>query len=217
MCLPLTARRLVWGFSGRGLKEILSPQHNGVSATLPAPARWPGRHAKRLRPPRAPHGHGSTNGKHPSRREHATVLVGVLCAINGTQHQQRHKHTTHSSEQPIFGSLARARTRNDAWDHASPIVHARLATHRPHLPSKAQHCTMSSKTLYSPPYIAASQHIRERPARAMRHGPAHASASSESGHTAHAAARQRQSFAARRTRKIPSLPRAPSTNLHACN
>ena len=41
------------------LKEILSPQHNGVSTqwcvrhALPAPARWTGRHAMRLRPPRA--------------------------------------------------------------------------------------------------------------------------------------------------------------------
>ena len=107
------------------------------------------------------HGHGNTHGQHPSRREHATVLVGVLCATNGTQHQQRHKHTAHSSEQPIFGSLTRARTRNDAWDHASPIVHARLATHRPHLPSKAQHCNMSGKALCSLPHTAASQHTQE--------------------------------------------------------
>ena len=90
-----------------------------------------------------------------------TVLVGVLCATNGTQHQQRHRYTTRSSEQPIFSLLTRARTRNDAWDHASPIVHARLATHRPHLPSKAQHCTMSGKTLCSLPHTAASQHTRE--------------------------------------------------------
>ena len=47
-----------------------------------------------VRPPRKAnsaawltHGHGSTLGQHPSRREHATVLVGVLCALNGTQHQ----------------------------------------------------------------------------------------------------------------------------------
>ena len=119
-----------------------------MSATLPAPARWPGRQAKRLiAAALRTHGHGSTHGQHPSRREHATVLVGVLCATNGTPHQQRHKHTTHSSEQPIFGSLMRVRTRNDAWDHASPIVHARLATNRPHLPSKAQHCTMSGNAL----------------------------------------------------------------------
>ena len=34
-------------------KRFLSPQHNGVSVILPAHACWPGRHAKRLRPPRA--------------------------------------------------------------------------------------------------------------------------------------------------------------------
>ena len=112
------------------------------------------------------------------------MLVGVLCAINDTQQQLKHKHTPHSSEQPIFGSLTRARTRSDACDHASPIVHARLAKHEPHLLSKTQHCTLSSKTLYSPPHTAASQHIRKGPARAICHVPAHASASSESGHSA---------------------------------
>ena len=107
------------------------------------------------------HSHGSTQGQHLSRREHATVLAGVLCALNSTQHQKEHKYTPYCSEQPIFGSLARTRTRNDAWIHTSPIVHARLAAHRPHFPSKVQHCTMSGKTLCSPPHTAESQHIRQ--------------------------------------------------------
>jgi hypothetical protein len=43
------------------------------------------------------HGRGNTLGQHPSRREHAVVLVGMLCAPNGTKHQQKHKYTAHSS------------------------------------------------------------------------------------------------------------------------
>jgi hypothetical protein len=178
--------------------------------------QWCVRHSPSTRPLARPpgeafaaasrtHGHGSTHGQHPSRREHATVLVGVLCATNGTQHQQRHKHTTHSSEQPIFGSLMRARTRNDAWDHASPIVHARLAAHRPHLPSKAQHCTMSGKALCSLPHTAASQHTREGLREQCVTAP-HTRAQAARAATAHAAARQRQRFAARRTREIPFPP-----------
>ena len=178
--------------------------------------QWCVRHSPSARPLARPpreafaaasrtHGHGSTHGQHPSRREHATVLVGVLCATNGTQHQQRHKHTTHSSEQPIFGSLMRARTRNDAWDHASPIVHARLATHRPHLPSKAQHCTMSGKALCSLPHTAASQHTREGLREQCVTAP-HTRAQAARAATAHAAARQRQRYAARRTREIPFPP-----------
>ena len=182
--------------------------------------QWCVRHSPSTRPLARPpgeafaaasrtHGHGSTHGQHPSRREHATVLVGVLCATNGTQHQQRHKHTTHSSEQPIFGSLMRARTRNDAWDHASPIVHARLATHRPHLPSKAQHCTMSGKALCSLPHTAASQHTREGlREQCVRHGPAHASASSESGHSARGSTPKAAICGATHARdSLPSLAR----------
>ena len=33
------------------------------------------------------HGRGNTPGQHPSRREHATVLFGMLCAHNGTKHR----------------------------------------------------------------------------------------------------------------------------------
>ena len=206
---PRAARRVRTSSSPaccRHVTQILSPQHNGVSATLPAPARA-GQAATQSVCARArmAMAGGSRHGQHPSRREHATVLVGVLCATNGTQHQQRHKHTTHSSEQPIFGSLMRARTRNDAWDHASPIVHARLATHRPHLPSKAQHCTMSGKALCSLPHTAASQHTREGLREQCVTAP-HTRAQAARAATAHAAARQRQRFAARRTREIPFLP-----------
>ena len=178
---------------------------------------WPGRHVKHLRPPRGTHGHGSTHGQHPSRREHATVLVGVR--VPSMAHSTNKGTNTHHNA-PSSQILARftwARTRNDACDHASPIVvHARLATHKPHLPCKAQHCTMSGKALCSPPYTAASQHIREGlREQCVMASPTRARAARAA--TAHAAAHQRQRFAARRTPATLCLPRAPSTNLHACD
>jgi hypothetical protein len=103
----------------------------------------------------------------------AFVLVEVLCAHNDTQHQQKHKITPHSSKQSIFGLITRARTRNDAWDHALPIAHARLASHWPHLPSKAQYCTMSGITPCSSPHtagiIATRHRTREREQREQQH------------------------------------------------
>ena len=92
-------------------------------------------------------GHGSTCWQHPGRRVHANVRVEVLCAHNGTQHQPKHKNTPHALEQPISGSFPRAHTRRDPCGHGSPIVHARSAPHKPHLPSIAQLCIMSGTTL----------------------------------------------------------------------
>ena len=128
-----------------------------------------------------------------------------VCHQWHTAPTKAHIHNTLSSEQPIFGSLMCARTRNDAWDHASPIVHARLATHRPTLHSKAQHCTMSGKALCSLPHTAASQHTREGLREQCVTAP-HTRAQAARAATAHAAAHQRQRFAARRTREIPFLP-----------
>ena len=42
--------------------------------------------------------HSNTHWQGPGHRENTTVLVGVLCALNGTPpHQQRHKNTPHST------------------------------------------------------------------------------------------------------------------------
>ena len=89
-------------------------------------------------------GHGNACWQHPGRRVHANVQVEVLCAHNGTQHQPKHKNTPQALEQPISGSFPRARTRRDPCYHGSPIVHARLAPHKPLLPSIAQLCIMSA-------------------------------------------------------------------------
>ena len=69
----------------------------------------------------------------------------VLCAHNGTQHHQMHKTAPHSSEQLLRSLLWRSRTRNDPSDDGSAIAHARTAPYKPHLPSFAQLCTMTTQ------------------------------------------------------------------------
>ena len=98
LALPLPLCGLIHG----GLLRIVT-ERDFIPTT-----QWCVRHSHSTRPLARPlreanaaaartHGRGNTPGQHPSRREHATVLVGMLCAHNGTKHQQKHKHTAHSS------------------------------------------------------------------------------------------------------------------------
>ena len=171
------------------------------------------------RPPRnAPaaisraYGHGSTHWQRPGRREHADVPVDVLCAHNGTQHQHKHKTTTHSSKKPLAGSCWRARTRSKPWNHGLTTAHARLAPHRPQQPHIAPQCTMGDTTLSTiPPLLhthttttpgntaAAQPGTSARTQRKRPHG--------TQQHAKHSAAQ-------RRARQRLFLPRTPA-HLHA--
>ena len=127
----------------------------------------------------------------PGRREHTFVPVGMLCAHNGTQHQQKHKNTPHGCTQPILCSPRHARTRRDPCYHGSPIVRARPAPHKPHQPHIAPHCTMSGTTLCTLPHAAAHLHDRDTLHKHVDSAP-HARAQAANATTARAAARRRR-------------------------
>ena len=142
-------------------KELIN--HNGAPSCAHSPSVRP-----LARPPRdAPAAvlracsRSSRPWPRPGRREHTTVPVGMLCAHNGTQHQQKHKSMPHSSTQPTPSQIRRARTRNDPCYHGSPIVRARPAPHRPQQPHIAPHCTMSGTTLCTLPHAGTHLHARD--------------------------------------------------------
>ena len=185
-----------------------------MSATLPAPARWPGRQAKRLRPP---HAHMAMAARTGSTQAAASMpLCWLECCVPPMAHStNKGTHTQHTppSSRSLARSCVHARGIN-VWDHTSPIVHARLATHSSQATFAQQSPALHNErqsTLQPATHCCEPAHPG-RPARAMRHGPAHASASSESG-PAHAAARQRQHFAAQIRERFTSLPRALNTEL----
>ncbi len=157
-------------------------------------------------------GRGNTHWQHPGRRVHASVQVEVLCAPEHwhTAPTKAQKHTT--LEQPTSGPLPRAHTRSEACDHASAIVHARSAPHRPHLHNIAQHCTMSAQHICRLPHATAHLHDRD----ALReHGDAarHTRARAAKAPTPHAAARQRRRFATQSTPAAFLAALAPSRKL----
>ena len=109
------------------------------------------------------------------------MLVGVLYAHNGIQHQQKHTITPHSSVLLLAGSIPRAHTRIKPCNQGLAIAHARNTPHKPHKPSQAQLCSMSAPLCHSLP----RDHARHEPAtpngnvalqpgmraRVQRHGP----------------------------------------------
>ena len=133
----------------------------------------------------------SAHSGHSDRLTHTTVLVEVLCAHNGSQHHHKHKSTQTSSTRPLSSPCRRARTRSDASDDASAIAHARTASHKPHVPSKAQQCIMSGTQSHRPPRTATCQHVHCTPREhgdTARHTRAHAAKAA----TQHATAGQRR-------------------------
>ena len=110
------------------------------------------------------------------------MLVEVLYAHNGIQHQQKHTITPHSSVLLLAGSIPRAHTRIKPCNQGLAIAHARNTPHKPHKPSQAQLCSMSAPLCHSLP----RDHARHEPAtpngnvallqpgmraRVQRHGP----------------------------------------------
>ena len=89
-------------------KEILSPQHNGVYATRTAPARWPGRYAKRMRPPRAHMAVAIRPGNTPAAA--STQLCWLECCVP-TMAQSTNKSTNTQHTPPSSRNPARSRMR----------------------------------------------------------------------------------------------------------
>ena len=94
-----------------------------VRHTLPAPTRWPGSHAKRLRPPRA---HmtiaaraGNTLGAPISRH---CAGWSAVCHQWHTAPAKTQMHNIRLRA-AISDSLTRAHTRSYAWNHASRFTH----------------------------------------------------------------------------------------------
>ena len=113
---------------------------------------------------------------------HRCASWNAVCAYNATQHQQGHAIPLRipHCKQPIFGLFKRAHTGSDAWDHASPIVHARTAPHGPYFPANSCIAKRTHKTLQAVTHrLVLPVPLLQHPARAMRRSPAHVSASSE--------------------------------------
>ena len=94
--------------AGLARKEILSPQHNGVYATRTAPARWPGRYAKRMRPPRAHMAVAIRPGNTPAAA--STQLCCLECCVP-TMAQSTNKSTNTQHTPPSSRNPARSRMR----------------------------------------------------------------------------------------------------------
>ena len=172
----------------------------GVLAFLASPST-----RSLARPPRdAPaafsrvRGHSSTHWQRSGRHMRAAMLVEVVCTRNGAQHQTQHKGAAHASKQHARGPPARARTKRDACDHASPAVRARTAPQKPTLAHIAHCGNMSGTTLHKLPHAATHARARDSlrvPSDAAPQASAHATRAA----AARAAARQQRPCAARRT------------------
>ena len=191
----------------------------GVLAFLASPST-----RSLARPPRdAPaaflraRGRSSTHWQRPGHHIRVAMLVEVVCTRNGAQHQTLHKRAAHASEQHIPGPHARARTKRDTCNHASPAVHARTAPQKPTLAHIAHSGSMSGTTLHKLPHAATHARARDSlrvPSDAAPQASAHATRAA----AARAAARQKRPCAARRTPAafLLSSARAPRpANLRA--
>jgi hypothetical protein len=107
-------------------------------------------------------GRSSVHSQHTGRRERVAMHAEVLCAYyNGTQHQALHKSTTQACERHHCGPLTRARTKSDAWSHASTVAHARTASQQPHWARNALKGMMSGTMMASYTHTATHLHSRD--------------------------------------------------------
>lgn len=172
--------------------------------TRPAHARWPGRHAERMRPPRAHMVMASRTGS--TLAAASMPLCWFECCVPsmhnqmanglwGIQHQQKHiTHTTllRTADFWLAHACGCAHKERCVGSHFAHRTDTRLEANRPQMEmlSNAQHCTMSDTTRSEgrhTPHTAACQHIREGYKGLQEQcntSPTRVHTSSENGHNA---------------------------------